>query len=56
VDEPSLEAVFAGILGDAEKRGKIVQGLDLAREADTLLAISGGSDRTSCWACASLRK
>jgi hypothetical protein len=42
VDEPSLEAVFAGILGDAERRGEIVQGLDLAREADTLLAISGG--------------
>ena len=45
VDEPSLEAVYSGILGDAEKRGEIVQGLDLAREADTLLAISGGSDR-----------
>jgi len=52
VDEPPLEAVYSGILGDAEKRGEIVQGLDLAREADTLLAISGGSDRTSCWAAA----
>ncbi|WP_031465125.1 TetR/AcrR family transcriptional regulator [Sciscionella sediminilitoris] len=39
--EPTLEAIFTELLGHAEANGRLRQGLDLAREADTLLALPG---------------